>query len=206
MSHRRRHGPRARRRRRRAGPTCADGSAGRTSDGEQTGAPECPSPADSPVASACAVRRARAGGRGRQRPSRHGPSPVAPHDTSSDSAIVVEGLPLSHDRLDTGRASARVARASWEWLVTMELRDVLATPVLTMCDVPRFLVPACLRAPNAAAFIPAERAWKLFPLVPRLLLTRPHETGAAGRTALLGDTASRTPTSDRPAAVRCRTT
>ena len=42
-----------------------------------------------------------------------------------------------------------------------------------------------LHAPNPAADVTAERAWKLFLLVPRLLLARPHEAGAAGRAALL---------------------
>jgi len=42
-----------------------------------------------------------------------------------------------------------------------------------------------LRTPTPAAGITAERAWKLFLLVPRLVLTRPRETGAFGRAALL---------------------
>ena len=42
-----------------------------------------------------------------------------------------------------------------------------------------------LHSPNPAAGITAERAWKRFLLVPRLLLTRTRETGPAGRTALL---------------------
>ena len=61
--------------------------------------------------------------------------------------------------------------------------------------VPRFLAAGVRRAfvhalrglhsPNPAAGITAERAWKLFLLVPRLLLIRTRETGPAGRTALL---------------------
>ena len=42
-----------------------------------------------------------------------------------------------------------------------------------------------LHSPHPAAGITAERTWKLFLLVPRLLLTRTRETGPAGRTALL---------------------
>ena len=118
-SHRRRHGPRARRCRRRRGRPHAAGSAGRVSDGEQTGVPQCPSPANSPAANACAGGRATAGGRGGQRPGRRGPSATAPCDTSSDSAIVDEG-PHAATTASTPGARARVARASWEWLDTVE--------------------------------------------------------------------------------------
>ena len=81
-------------------------------------------------------------------------------------------------------------RASWESLHALVLRDVFSTPPPTMRDVPRFLAAGVrhtfvhalrgLHSPNPAAGVTAERAWKLFLLVPRLLLTRPRETGAAG--------------------------
>ena len=64
------------------------------------------------------------------------------------------------------------------------MRDV---PCFLAAGVRRAFVHALrgLHAPNPAAGVTAERAWKLFLLVPRLLLARPHETGAAGRAALL---------------------
>ena len=170
-------GPGTRRRRRRAAPTAAAAGDG---DGAQTDVPECPCPADSPTAPAAdgAGRRAR-----RVRGRRGGRSPTAaavPLDASSD--------PAARDETRTA-----ATRSSWESLDAVVLRDVFAAPLPTMRDVPRFLASSVRRAfvhalrglhsPNPAAGITAEQPWKLFLLVPRLLLTRTRETGPAGRTA-----------------------
>ena len=149
MSHRPRHGPRARRRRRRAGRARADGSAGRVlerppgpadSDSAQTDVPECPPPAT-------------AGPRG------------------------------------------------WEQLDAIDLADELRRPVPTMQDVPPFLRAAVrsalvhaltelrmagtLNLAESEAAARASRAWKLFLLVPRMLLTRAAQQGSQGRAELL---------------------
>ena len=183
-------GPGTCRRRRRAAPTAAAASDG---DGAQTDVPECPCPADSPTAPAAdgAGRRAR---RGRGRRGRRSPTAAAaPLDASSDSAALDETRTAA--TASAPGAQARATRSSWESLDAVVLRDVFAAPLPTMRDVPRFLAAGVRRAfvhalrglhsPNPAAGITAERAWKLFLLVPRLLLTRTRETGPAGRTALL---------------------
>ena len=150
-------------------------------------------PADSPTAPAAngAGRRAR---RGRGRRGRRSPTAAAaPLDASSDSAALDETRTAA-TALAPG-AQARATRSSWESLDAVVLRDMFAAPLPTMRDVPRFLAAGVRRAfvhalrglhsPNPAAGITAERAWKLFLLVPRLLLTRTSEMGPAGRTALL---------------------
>ena len=98
----------------------------------------------------------------------------------------------------TPEAQARATRrASWESLDALSCaagRVCHAAPDDARCPTSSGCRRApCLRACTAgialpeptAAGVTAERAWKLFLLVPRLLLTRPRETGAAGRTALL---------------------
>ena len=92
-------------------------------------------------------------------------------------------------------SNTRVGRASWEWLDSVILHEEFAIPFQPLRDVPRFQAPGVRRAftfalrallrPAPQAGITSERAWKLFLLVPRLLLARPDQSGATGKAVLL---------------------
>ncbi|CAE7573040.1 unnamed protein product, partial [Symbiodinium sp. KB8] len=89
----------------------------------------------------------------------------------------------------------------WEQLDAIGLADELRHPVPTMQDVPPFLRAAVrsalvhaltelrmagtLNLAESEAAARASRAWKLFLLVPRMLLTRAAQQGSQGRAELL---------------------
>ena len=98
----------------------------------------------------------------------------------------------SRGRLPTG---GPVLSASWKSLDTVNLEDVFLerVPILRSC--PHFLrgrlrqifdlaLRERHRAQLAADPVAENRAWKLFGLIPRLLLHRPRGTGSVGRDEL----------------------
>ena len=82
---------------------------------------------------------------------------------------------------------------AWAWLDDISLHHEFQVRLPTLQSVPRFLTPGVRRAFLAALTAIADarspsgclRAWKLFLLLPRLLLTRSDAIGAQGRAELL---------------------
>ncbi|CAE7533395.1 unnamed protein product [Symbiodinium natans] len=87
-------------------------------------------------------------------------------------------------------------RAAWQWLDGLDLLAELRRQVPTLHTVPRFLAAGVRHALVSALQairvahegrddVARVRAWKLFLLLPRLLLARCFETGGEGRAVLL---------------------
>ena len=130
---------------------------------------------------------------------------VAPAEADPAAVPAIAGIPqeaepdsdLAGPGLEEAVAPpvSRIGRASWEWLDSIVLHEEFATPFQPLRDVPRFQAPGVRRAfvfalraplhPAPQAGITSERAWKLFLLVPRMLLGRPDQSGATGRATLL---------------------
>ena len=93
-------------------------------------------------------------------------------------------------------ALAGIPAPAWSSLDAVDLAAEFGTPVPTIQDVPAFLragvrqafvlAMRALREAHARGTAPQQtRAWKLFLLIPRLLLHRPREPGTVGRETLL---------------------
>ena len=116
---------------------------------------------------------------------RHAGQPCADSEASSEAEAPPAAVGVA----------ARVGRSSWTFLDEVDLATEFATPVPTLQSAPRFVAAGvraafsfALRAvatPAPAAGATRERAWKLFLLVPRLLLCRPPASGSVGKAALL---------------------
>ncbi|CAE7853260.1 unnamed protein product, partial [Symbiodinium necroappetens] len=121
------------------------------------------------------------------------PAPEEDHAASaSDGADIATAAPPAN----SAGTSVALTRAAGSWLDGSDLSAEFRNPVPTLQTVPRFLITGVRRALVAALSAiraahesrdEAERvrAWKLFLLLPRLLLARSAQTGADGRAALM---------------------
>ena len=100
------------------------------------------------------------------------------------------------DSEDPATAPSNVPAAAWAQLDGIDLQTEFAIRLPTMQGVPAFLRPgirqaytfslrALRDAHSRSGEVQQARAWKLFLLVPRLLLCRARVTGSTGREALL---------------------
>ena len=138
-------------------------------------------------------RRRGARGSGAAAPQPGPPAPEEDHAASaSDGADIATAAPPANS---AGTAVA-LTRAAGSWLDGLDLSAEFRNPVPTLQTVPRFLITgvrhalvAALGAIRAAHEGRDEaarvRAWKLFLLLPRLLLARSAQIGADGRAALM---------------------
>ncbi|CAE7568781.1 unnamed protein product [Symbiodinium natans] len=141
------------------------------------------------------------GGRGRRRGRGRGVPPASgarqrDHDSSgSDTAAApVPDHAQVPDRQPVSLPD--FPRAAWQWLDGLDLLAELRRQVPTLHTVPRFLAAGVRHALVSALQairvahegrddVACVRAWKLFLLLPRLLLARCVETGGEGRAVLL---------------------
>ena len=129
-----------------------------------------------------------------------GPAPVAVEAVTAeqpDASEDEERAPrLPHSSSGTCKYRLFFPRAAWEWLDGIRLDEEFRCRVPTMRSVSDFLAPGTRRA-FVAALTEVQaahgqageqrvlRAWKLFFLLPRLLLTPSQQTGPQGRSCLL---------------------
>lgn len=118
------------------------------------------------------------------------PAPSTPRPPPSECEA-----PLSDSSLPAVRepTNPRLPAAAWTWLDNIDLTVELREPVLCMRQPPRFLGPAITKAYLLPLRLIASehttpqqrlRAWKLFLLIPRLLLHFPGTRDRAPRAAL----------------------
>ncbi|CAE7448365.1 unnamed protein product [Symbiodinium natans] len=159
-----------------------------------------PAPGAAPPHGEAAETSAR-GGRGRRRGRGRGVPPASgarqrDHDSSgSDTAAApVPDHAQVPDRQPVSLPD--FPRAAWQWLDGLDLLAELRRQVPTLHTVPRFLAAGVRHALVSALQairvahegrddVACVRAWKLFLLLPRLLLARCVETGGEGRAVLL---------------------
>ena len=120
------------------------------------------------------------------------PNGVLHAASASDGADIATAAPPAN----SAGTSVALTRAAGSWLDGLDLSAEFRTPVPTLQTVTRFLITgvrhalvAALGAIRAAHEGRDEaarvRAWKLFLLLPRLLLARSAQIGADGRAALM---------------------
>ena len=138
-------------------------------------------------------RRRGARGSGAAAPQPGPPAPEEDHAASiSDGADIATAAPPAN----SAGTSVALTRAAGSWLDGLDLSVEFRNPVPTLQTVPRFLITgvrqalvAALGAIRAAREGRDEaarvRAWKLFLLLPRLLLARSAQIGADGRAAFM---------------------
>lgn len=125
---------------------------------------------------------------------------IAPDDDEADTATEPETAPtgpLPHNAPDDAPtllppppATDTFSVATWARLDLVSLSEEFGHPVATTQAIPRcaragilaaFLSPLRVLARPRTTALQQERAWKLFLLVPRMLLRRAPSSGAAGR-------------------------
>ena len=136
-------------------------------------------------------RRSRRGRRSRRTRDDPRPRPGATDLASDDEHHSVPVCPDS---------AAAAGADTWRALDDVDLAAEMRHPVPTLQDVPSFMRAAvrealvqalrrlkrALAEPGSAESVDAARAWKLFLLAPRMLLTRTDQHGSQGRAELLG--------------------
>ena len=149
-------------------------------------------PARLPRAKRLPRRRRSARGSGAAAPQ---PGPPAPEEDHAASASDGADLATAAPPANSAGTSVALTRAAGSWLDGLDLSAEFRNPVPTLQTVPRFLITGVRQALVAALAIRAAhegrdeavrvRAWKLFLLLPRLLLARSAQIGADGRAALM---------------------
>ena len=136
-------------------------------------------------------RRSRRGRRARRTRDDPRPRPGATAIASDDEH---HSAPVCPD------SAAAAGADTWRALDDVDLAAEMRHPVPTLQDVPPFMRAAvrealvqalrrlrrALTEPGSAEGVDAARAWKLFLLAPRMLLTRTDQHGSQGRAELLG--------------------
>ena len=136
-------------------------------------------------------KRSRRGCRARRTRDDPRPRPGATDIASDDEHHSVPVCPDS---------AAAAGADTWRALDDVDLAAEMRRPVPTLQDVPPFVRAAvrdalvqalrrlrrALTEPGSAEGVDAARAWKLFLLAPRVLLTRTDQHGSQGRAELLG--------------------
>ena len=131
-------------------------------------------------------------------PDERGPRLALSHaeDDSAARPAQAPSAAAPADSEDPATAPSNVPAAAWAQLDGIDLQTEFAIRLPTMQSVPAFLRPgirqaytyslrALRDAHSRAGEVQQARAWKLFLLVPRLLLCRARVTGSTGREALL---------------------